>query len=102
MHSLGDVSGGESELQCYKGQYCIGIWNLGSMNQGKLDMIKQQMAIVNINILEISELKCMGMSEFNSDDNYIYCCGQESPRRNRVAFLVNKSLKCSTWVQSPK
>ena len=61
------------------------------MNQGKLDMIKQQMARVNINILGISELKWMGMSEFNSDDNYIYCCGQESLRRNEVT-LINKKV----------
>ena len=70
---------------------CKEAWNVRSVNQGKLDMIKQQMARVNINILGISELKWMGMSEFNSDDNYIYCCGQESLRRNAVALTVNKS-----------
>ena len=64
-----------------------------SMNQGKLEAIKQEMARVNTNILKISELKWMGMGEFNSDDHYIYCCRQESLRRNGVAFIVNKSPK---------
>ena len=63
------------------------------MNQGKLEAIKQEMARVNTNILKISELKWMGMGEFNSDDHYIYCCRQESLRRNGVAFIVNKSPK---------
>ena len=58
------------------------------------------MARVNVNILEISELKWTGMGEFNSDDHYIYYCGQESLRRNEVALIVNKSPKCSYWVQS--
>ena len=62
------------------------------MNQGKLDMVKQEKAIVNINILGISELKWMGMGEFNSDDHYIYYCGWESPRRNGVAITVNKRV----------
>ena len=70
------------------------------MNQGKLEVVKQEMARVNIDILGISELKCTGMGEFNSDDQYIYYCGQESLRRNGVAIMVNKSLKSSTWVQS--
>ena len=61
------------------------------MNQGKLDMVKQEMARVHINILEISELKRTGMGEFNSDDHYIYYCGQEAIRRNGVGFIVNKS-----------
>ena len=69
------------------------------MNQGKLEMVKQEIARVNINILGISELKWTGMSEFNSDDHYIYYCGQESLRRGGVAIMVNKkSLKCSTWM----
>ena len=68
------------------------------MSQGKLEVVKQEMARVNINILGISELKWAGMGEFNSDDHYIYYCGQESLRRNGVALIVNKSLKCSTWV----
>ena len=70
--------------------------------QGKLEVVKQEMARVNINILGTSKLKWTGMGEFNSGDHYIYYCGQESLRRNEVAFIVNKSLKCSTWVQSQK
>ena len=72
------------------------------MNQGKLDVAKQEMARGNIDILGISQLKWMGMGEFNSDDYYIYYCVQESLRRNGVAIIVNKSLKCSTWMQSQK
>ena len=68
----------------------------------KLEGVKQEMAGVNVNILGISELKWTGMGEFNSDDHYIYYCGQESLRRNGVAIIVNKSLKCSTWMQSQK
>ena len=72
------------------------------MNQGKLEVVRQEMARVNIHILGISELKWTGMGEFNSDDHCIYYCGQESLRRNGVAIMVNKSLKCSTWMQSQK
>jgi len=72
------------------------------MNQGKLEVVKQEMASVNINVLGISELKFTGRGEFNSDDHYIYYCGQESLRRNGVAIIVNKSPKCGTWVQSQK
>ena len=72
------------------------------MNQGKLEVVKQEMARVNIDILGIRELKWTGMAEFNSDDHYIYYCGQESLRRNGVAIMVNKSPKCSTWMQSQK
>ena len=72
------------------------------MNQGKLKVVKQEMAKVNIDILGISELKWTGMGEFNSDNHYIYYCGQESPRRNGVASIVNKSLTYSTWMQSQK
>ena len=72
------------------------------MNQGKLEVVKQEMTRVNIDILGISELKWTGLGEFNSDDHYIYYCGQESLRRNGVAIMVNKSLKCSTWMQSQK
>ena len=72
------------------------------MNQGKLEVVKQEMARVNIHILGICELKWMRMGEFNSDDHYIYYCGQESLKRNGVALRVNKSLKCSTWVHSQK
>ena len=70
------VSG--SQVQCCKQQYCIGTWNVRSMNQGKLEVIKQDMASVNIDILGICELKWTAMGEFNSDDHYIYYCGQES------------------------
>ena len=70
------------------------------MNQGKVEVVKQEMARVNTDILGISELKWTGMGEFNLDDHYIYYCGQESLRRNGVALRVNKSPKCSTWVQS--
>ena len=73
-----------------------------SMNQRKLKVVKQEMERVNIDVLGISGLKCTGMGEFNSDDHYIYYCGQESFRRNGVALIVNKSSKCRTWVQSQK
>ena len=72
------------------------------MNQGKLEVVKQEMARVNVDILGISELKCTGMGEFNSDDHYIYYCRQESLRRTGVAIMVDKSPKCSTWMQSQK
>ena len=80
----------------------IGNWNVRSMNQGKLEVVKQEMARMNVDILGISELRWTGMGEFNSDDHYIYYCGQESLRRNGVAITVNKCLKCSTWIQSQK
>ena len=66
------------------------------MNQGKLEVVKQEMARVNVDILEIGKLKWTGLGEFNSDDHYIYYCGQESLRRNGVAIIVNKGPKCST------
>ena len=72
------------------------------MNQGKLEVVKQDMARVNINILGISELKWTGVGEFNSDDHYIYYCGQESLTRNGVAIIVNRRPKCSTWMKSQK
>ena len=72
------------------------------MNQGKLEMVKQEMVRVNIDILGISELKWTGMGEFNSDDHYVYYCGQESLRRNGVAVKVNKRVKSSSWVQTQK
>ena len=95
-------TGDESKVQCYKEQYCIGTWNVRSMNQDTLEVVKQEMARVNIIILEISELKWTGMGELNTSNHYIYYCGQESLRRNGVALIVNKSLKCSTWLQSQK
>ena len=97
-----DVTDDGSKVQCYKEQYCIGTWNVKSKNQGKLEVVKQEMARVNADIPGISKLKWTGMGEFNSDDHYIYYCGQESLRSNGVAITVNKSLKCSTWMQSQK
>ena len=97
-----DVTGDRSKVRCCKEQYCIGTWNIRSMNQGKLEVVKQEMARVNIDVLGISKLKWAGMGEFNSDDHYIYYCGQESLRRNGVTVMVNKSPKCSTWMQSQK
>ena len=67
-------------------------WNVRSMNQGKLEVVKQEMARVNVDIIEISELRGTGMGEFNSDDHYIYYCGKESLRRNGVAIIVNKRV----------
>ena len=72
------------------------------MNQGKLEVFKQEMTGVKIDILGISKLKWTAMGEFNSDDHYIYYCGQESLRQNGVAIIVNKSLKFTTWMQSQK
>ena len=80
------------EVRCCKEQHCIGTWNVRPMNQGKLKVVKQEMARVNINILGISELERTGMGEFNSDDHYIYSCGEESQRRNGVAITVNKRV----------
>ena len=82
-----DVTGDRSKVQCH-----IGTWNVRSMNQGKLEVVKQEMARVNVDILEISKLKWTGMGEFNSDDHYIYHCGQESLRRNRVTIIVNQRV----------
>ena len=87
-----DVTGDGSKIQCCKEPYCIGTWNVRSMNQGKLEVVKQEMARVNIDILGISELKWTGMGKFNSDDHYIYCYGQESLRRNRIALIFNKRV----------
>ena len=86
------LSGSESKVRRCKEQYCIGTWNVRSVNKGKLEMVKQDTARVNTDILGISELKWTGMGEFNSDDHYIYYCGQESLRRNGVAIMVNKRV----------
>ena len=91
-HPVVDVTGERSKIQCYKEQYCIGTWNVRSINQGKLVVVKQEMARVNIDILGISELRWTGLAEFNSDDHYIYYCGQESLRRNGVAIKANKRV----------
>ena len=72
------------------------------MKQGKLEVVKQEMARVKIDILGVSKQRWTGMGEFNSDDHYIYYCQQKSLRRNGVAIMVNKSPKCSTWMQSQK
>ena len=87
-----DVTGDRSKVQCCKEQYCIGTWNVRSMNQGKLEVVNQEMTRVNVDILGISELKWTGMGEFNSDEHCIYYCRQESIR-NRVAIMVNKRVK---------
>ena len=86
-----DVFGGKSKVQCCKKQYCIGTWNVRFMNH-KFQVVKQEMARVNIDVLGISELKWTGMGEFNSNDHYIYYCGQEFLRRNGVALIVNKNI----------
>ena len=83
-----DVTGDRSKVPCCKEQYCIGTRTVRSMNQGKLEVVKKEMARVNVNMLGISKLKWTGMGEFNSDDNYIYYCGQESLRRNGIAIIV--------------
>ena len=93
QHSVVDVTGDGSKVRCCKEQYCIGTWNVRSLNQGILEVIKQEMARVNTDILGISELKWTGMGEFNSDDHCIHYCGQESLRRNGVAIMVNKRLQ---------
>ena len=93
QHPVVDMTGDRSKVQCCKEQYCRGTWNVRSMNQGKLNVVKQEMARVKVDILGISELKWTGMNEFNSDDHYIYYCGQESLRRNEVAIMVNKRVQ---------
>ena len=92
QHPVVYVTGERSKVQCCKEQYCIGTWNVRSINQGKLEVVKQEMARVNVNILGISKLRWTVMGEFNSDDHYIYYCGQESLRRNGVAIIVNERV----------
>ena len=89
-HPVVDVTGNRRKVRCCKEQYCIGTWNVRSMNQGKLEVVTQEMARMNLDILGISELRWTGMGEFNSNDHYIYYCGQEALRRNGVAIIVNK------------
>ena len=86
------MTGERSKVQCCKEKHCIGTWNVRSMNQGKLEVVKQEIARMNIDILGIRELKWTGMGEFNSDDDYTYYCGQESLRRNGVTVIVNKRV----------
>ena len=88
-----DVTGDRSKVRCCKEQCYIETWNVRSMNQGKLEVVKQEMARVNIDILGSRELKWTGLGEFNSDDHYIYYCGQESLRRNGVAIIINKRVQ---------
>ena len=91
-----------SKVQCCKQQYDIGTWNVRSKNQGKLEVVEQKMARVNVNISGIGELKWTGMGEFNSDDHYIHYCGQESLKKWSSHHGQQKSPKCSTWMQSQK
>ena len=92
QHPVVDVTCNRSKVRCCKEQYCIGTRNVRSMSQGKLGVIKQEVARVNVDILGIRELRWTGMGEFNSDDRYIYYCGQEPLRRNGVAIIVNKRV----------
>ena len=87
-----DVTGDRSKVRCCKDQYCIGTWSVRSMSQGKLEVVKQKMARVNVAILGISKLKWSEMGEFNSDNHYTYYCRQESLRRIGVAIMVNKRV----------
>ena len=93
QHPVVNGSGDRSKIQCCKEQYCIGTWNVRSMNQGKLEVVKQEMTRLNADILGISELRWTGMGEFNSDDHCIYYCVQESLRRNGVAIMVNERVQ---------
>ena len=97
-----DVTGDRSKIRCYKEQYCIGTWNVRCMNKGKLEVVKQEIARVKVDILGISELKWTGMGEFNSDDHYMHYCGQESLRRNGVAIMVKKESKMQYLDAIPK
>ena len=92
QHPVVDVTGDGSKVRCCKEQYCIGTWNVRYMNQGKLEVVKREMARNNIDILGISKLKWTGMGEFNLNGHYIYFCGQESLRRNGVAIIINKTV----------
>ena len=99
QYLLVDVTGDRSKVQCCKEQYCIGTQNVRSMNQGKLEVVKQEMARVNIDILGISKLKWTGMGEFNSDNHYIYYCGQEQRRQwhPTPVLLPGKSMDKGAW-----
>ena len=92
----------EARSNAVKSNIAKGTWNVRSMNQGKLQVAKQEMARVNIDILGISEIKWTGMGEFNSDDHYIYYCGQESLRRNGGAIMVNKTVQNAVLGCNPK
>ena len=96
-----NVSGGESKVLCCKEQYYIGSWNVRSMNQGNLDVVKQEMSWVNIDILGINELKQTGMGEFNSDD-HVYYCDQESLRRMELPSQSTKEPEMQYLVEVSK
>ena len=101
-YPVADVTGDRSKVQCCKKQYCIGIWNVRSMNQGKLEVVKRD-GKSECQHSRNQRTKWTGVGEFNADDHYIYYCGQESLRRNGVAIMgQQESLKCSTWRQSQK
>jgi len=102
QHPVVDVTVDRSKVQCCKEQYCIRTWNIRLMNQGNLEVVKQEMVRVNIDILGISEIKWMGKIEFNWDDHYIHYCGQESLRKNRGALIVNKRVGNAVLVHSLK
>ena len=93
QHQAVDVTGDGSKVQCCKEQYCIGTWNVSCMNQGKLEVVKQEMARVNLYILGISELKWTGMGKFHSEDHHIYFYRQESLTRNGVPLIDNKRVQ---------
>ena len=93
QHAVVDVTGDGSKVRCCKEQYCIGTWNVRSMNQGKLEVVKQKMERMNINILGINQLRWTEMGKFDSDDHYISYCGQESLRRNGAAIIINKRVQ---------
>ena len=93
QHPVVDMTGDGSKVWYCKEQYCIGTWNVRSVNQGKLKVVKQEIARVNVDILGISELKWTRMGEFNSDDHCIYSCGAESLRRSGVALIVNRRVQ---------
>ena len=97
QHPVTDVTGDRSKIQCYKEQYCIGTWNVRSMNQGKLEVVKQEMAKVNVDILGNSKLKWTGMGEFNSDDHYIYYCGQEGNGTPLQYFCLENPVDGGAW-----
>ena len=93
QHPVVDVTGDGRKVRCWKEQYCMGTWHVRFMNQGKLEVVKEEMARVNIDILVISKLEWIGMGKFNSGHHYIYYCGQESLRGNGVALTVNRRVQ---------
>ena len=96
-----DVTGDRSKVRCCKEQYCIGTWNVRSINQGKLEVVKQEMARLNVDILGISELKWTGMGEFNSDDHYIYYCRAGIPQKKWSSHHgQQKSLKSKYYLDA--